>query len=144
MSQQPTTLLFRDILRQLCPPGGTKMTALPLRINNSLHVLQRDFGAQLHGDLLEVPECLAVALAKRKVRSALQFVNLLCTSPSAIARDLGWDVGDVEAARVKLVSQLNGKLPFELLHPPEREHPSGGVTNPHVPESRSGDLGRLK
>jgi hypothetical protein len=97
-----------------------------------LHSRRNDFGVQVREQGLDVPEDLARALAKHGIRDAFNLMQFLYTFPSALARDLGWRLVEVEAARGKLVRQLDvdGRLPSALLRPRVREERGSGARRP--------------
>jgi hypothetical protein len=76
-----------------------------------------DFGAEVSGTQLLVPEDVARALERLSIRTAEEFVSYLYSFPGAIAATLGWKLEAVLHARDGLVTKLRGIVPDDLLDP---------------------------
>lgn len=106
------------------------MTTLTLQPNKALRAHRSDFGACVRDDRVELPADVVDLLARHRVRNVSQFLNLLRTFPTGVATELGWRLVELEEARGKLIKQLDGKLPTEVLHPPSRQPRVMGAHNP--------------
>jgi hypothetical protein len=82
------------------------------------HANKHDFGAEVFGSTLLVPEDLAVALDRLSVRTAEDFISYLHTFPATLAALLDWTVQDVIQARSSLISRLHGVVDENILDPP--------------------------
>jgi hypothetical protein len=112
------------------------MTILQLHPNSRLRASKPNFNVRVSGQRLEVPTDLAAVLARRRISNAHQWLALLFTFPSSLADDLGWALGDVEAARERLVGQLAGKVDEGYLHP--QRHRRRVATGAFSPDGRGG------
>jgi len=76
-----------------------------------------DFGAEVSGSQLHVPQDVAKALEQLSIRTAEEFVSYLHSFPGTIAATLGWNLQAVLHARDGLVSKLRGIVAEEILEP---------------------------
>src|SRR5258705_2969253 len=80
---------------------------------------KNDFGAEVKGSSLLVPQDLAITLDRLSVRTAEEFVSYLYDFPGTVAELLKWSVQDVIHARATLISRLHGFVDEKVLDPPE-------------------------
>jgi hypothetical protein len=79
---------------------------------------KHDFGVEVLGSRLLVPQDLAIALDRLSVRTAEDFVSYLHTFPGTVAALLNWSLEDVIEARSSLISRLHGVVDENILDPP--------------------------
>ena len=90
------------------------LTVLPMMAKQAT---QKDFGAEVQGTQLLVPQDVAKILERLAVRTAEEFVSYLHAFPSAIAAGLGWKLEDVVHARAGLIAKLRGVVSDDILDP---------------------------
>lgn len=91
---------------------------------------KQDFGVEILGSRLLVPQDLAVALDRLSVRTAEEFVSYLHSFPSTVAAMLNWSVQDVIDARSSLISRLQGVVDEKILDPPKVQRRAYGARFP--------------
>lgn len=79
---------------------------------------KHDFGAEVTGSRLLVPQDLAIALERLSVRTAEDFISYLHSFPGTLAALLNWSTQDVIRARSSLISNLHGVVDENILDPP--------------------------
>ena len=76
-----------------------------------------DFGAIVRDDRLALPVDVARGLAALSIKTAEELLSYLQTFPTAVARQLGWSVDDLDRAVDQLVVALEGHVDVRVLHP---------------------------
>ena len=94
------------------------MPHLAISPKQTQHANKRDFGAEVFGSNLLVPQDLAVALDRLSVRTAEDFISYLHAFPGTLAALLNWSLQDVIQARSSLISRLHGIVDEKILDPP--------------------------
>lgn len=87
-----------------------------------------DFGAVVDTASVLLPKAFFESLQRYNVLSVEQLLAFVRTFPSSVGALLGWDVGAIQTATNRLVSQLEGYVPTEVLHPPPVKPAVHGVT----------------
>lgn len=91
---------------------------------------KNDFGAEVLGSNLMVPQDLAVALDRLSVRTADDFISYLHSFPDTLAALLNWTLQDVLNARTSLISRLHGVVDENILDPPPLRRRAYGARFP--------------
>lgn len=87
-----------------------------------------------------LPALLAKRLADNRITTGERLVELAIDLPGALAKVLGWSIGDVTAAREGLAEALRGHVDSSaLLEPSERFERGFGAI---APSATSGNRGR--
>lgn len=86
-----------------------------------------NFGAEVTGTKLRVPENIADALKTLRLHTAIEFVSFLQAYPTAVAKALDWKLAEVVQARDTLIKDLRGVLPDGFLETPRRRVVYGAV-----------------
>jgi hypothetical protein len=107
------------------------MTTLAISPKQIPYANKQDFGVEVLGSRLLVPQDLAVALDRLSVRTAEDFVSYLYSFPGAVAALLNWSVEDVIDARSSLISRLHGVVDEKILEPPKVQQRAYGARFPH-------------
>jgi hypothetical protein len=94
------------------------------------HASPPDFGVEVLGSSLLVPQDLAVALDRLSVRTAEDFISYLHTFPGTVAALLNWSLDDVIDARSSLISRLHGIVDENILDPPQPPQRTYGARFP--------------
>jgi hypothetical protein len=92
---------------------------------------KEDFGVEVVGDELRIPYELAGAFKRLAIRTPEEFVSYVLTFPGAVARELSWAPGEVNAAAAGLIRLLRGFVAESLLTPSGRREPPLGARNPN-------------
>jgi hypothetical protein len=108
---------------------------VPLKIagDPKIALCEGDFGATVADGWLRVPAELATALQQyHNAVTATQFLSVIEAFPTALARELGWDLTSLSNAVDGLRRELDGHVPPELLRPTPRPTPGYGALDPAI------------
>ena len=94
------------------------------------HAIPPDFGVEILGSSLLVPQDLAIALDRLSVRTVEDFVSYLHAFPGTFAALLNWSLDDVLNARSTLISKLHGVVDEKILDPPQAKQRAYGARFP--------------
>jgi hypothetical protein len=90
---------------------------LELKTQPYLHCTRGDFGIQVKGNFLFMPDEVAVLSKKLHARTGEEFVTVVNTFPSGVAAEFGWSGEEVATAVARLKTQLQGIMDPRLLNP---------------------------
>lgn len=76
-----------------------------------------DFAAVAAPDALEVPPEVFRAAKSLTINNAAELVSYLFTFPTSFAAEVGWSRSELDSARERVVKQLVGHVPADLLEP---------------------------
>ena len=93
------------------------MTHLDLKPAISSSFAQGDFGAEFSGQTILLPPEVMSAFERLAVRNGAELVSYLHAFPASAASALGWSFDEVLKGRARLLDQLRGVLPEEVLKP---------------------------
>ncbi len=103
----------------------TKILTLPGAV-----ATKADLGVRVEAGTVLLPEDLSRAMERLALRNVEELMAAVVSFPSALARELGWDAGEVRGAAAGLSDRLQGVVDPGLLRADWAEAPPTGARNP--------------
>ncbi len=104
--------------------------SLPIAYTPTLRPAKGDFGAQVEGETVLLPESLAPSLRRFQVQSGEDLLSYVSSFPSAIAAALGWTAEETRQAEAGLIEKLRGRVHEAMIEPAATEPRGFGAFDP--------------